>query len=83
MQRAAHEPRDDHRALVGERRVDVGRTHGGAAGAQGQPRRAQVLGLHRQQPPDDLRDPRHARAVQELRRRPVATERMRVACHHS
>ena len=53
------------------------------AGAQRQARRAQVLGLHGQQPADDLGDARRARAVQQLRRRPGATERVRVACHHS
>ena len=43
------------------------------AGAQGQARRAQVLGLHREQPPDDARDAGRARAVQRLRRRAGAT----------
>ena len=49
----------------------------GGAGAQRQPRRAQVLGLHRQQPRDDVRDAGRARAVQELRRRAGATQRGR------
>ena len=44
-----------------------------SAGAQGQARRAQVLGLHREQPPDDARDAGRARAVQQLRRGAGAT----------
>ena len=77
VQRAAHEPRDDHRALVGERRVDVARRQPRRARAQGQARRAQVLGLHRQQPAHDVRDAGRARAVHELRRCAGATQRVR------
>jgi hypothetical protein len=83
VQRAASEPGDDHRALLGERCVDVGGGEPGRAGAQGQARRAQVLGLHGQESRHDLGDACRPRAVQQLRGRPGAAERMRVACHHS
>ena len=76
-ERAAPEPRDDDRALVAERRVGVGRRDRRGAGAQGQARRAQVLGLHRQQPAHDVRDAGRARAVHELRRCAGATQRVR------
>ena len=48
----------------------------GRARAQGQARRAEVLGLHGQQVADELRDARRARAVQELGRGPGATQRL-------
>ena len=75
VQRAAHQPGDHHGALVGERGIDVAGGEPGRARAQGQPRGAQVLGLHGQQVADDVRDACRARAVQQLRRRPGATLR--------
>ena len=75
VQRAAHQPRDHHGALVGERGIDVAGGEAGRARAQGQARGAQVLGLHRQQVADDVRDACRARAVQQLGRRPGATLR--------
>ena len=74
VQRAAHQPRDHHGALVGERGVDVAGGEAGRARAQGQAGGAQVLGLHGQQVADDIRDACRARAVQQLGRRPGATQ---------
>ena len=74
VQRAAPQPGDDDGALVGERRVDIGRRDRWGTGAQRQARRTQVLGLHREQPPDDVRDAGRPRAVQQLRRGAGATQ---------
>ena len=74
VQRAATEPAHGQRALVGEGGVDVGGAQSLGAGAQGQARRTQVLGLHREQPSDDGIGLRSAGAVQELRRRPTHAE---------
>ena len=49
VQRAAHQPAGDERAVVRERSVDRGGRARGAAGAQGEPRHPQVLRLHREQ----------------------------------
>ena len=54
VQRAPKEPAGDEGALGSQLAIDVGRRQPGGAGADGQPRRAELLGLHRKQPPDDL-----------------------------
>ena len=80
-------PRMSHATTTERSSVSAASTsaarHRGGAGAQGQARRAQVLGLHRQQPPDDLRHAGRARAVQELRRRAGATQRGRCGPAHA
>ena len=50
VQRAAVEPADDERALAGERAVDIAHREAVRTGADGEPRAAQVLRLHREQP---------------------------------
>jgi hypothetical protein len=50
VERAAVEPGDQQRAVVGERAIDVGPTEARAAGTHGQARPALVLPLDREQP---------------------------------
>ena len=69
VQRAAHQPGDDERAVVRERRVDRGGRARGAAGAQREPRGPQVLRLHREQARDRARPDRARRPGEPLRRR--------------
>jgi hypothetical protein len=49
VQRAAQEPGDDERAVVGERAVDLARPRGRAPRPEREPCRAQVLRLHCEQ----------------------------------
>ena len=70
VQRPAHQPRDDERAVVAHGGVDVGRVEPGRAGAQREPRRPSILRLHGEQRVDEVVRARGSRAVQPLRRRP-------------
>ena len=69
VQRAAHQPAGDERAVVRERSVDRGRRARGAAGAQGEARHPQVLRLHREQARHRAGRIERRRAGEQLRRR--------------
>ena len=62
VQRAAQQPAGDERAVRRERCIDLRGVFRRAAGAQGQPRRAQVLRLDREQVPDRASGIRRRRA---------------------
>jgi hypothetical protein len=79
VQRAADQPGDDERAILGERGVDVRGGQPGAAGADRQAGGAQVLGLDGEQALDDGGRRRGLLARQELRGRPRAAQRLRLS----
>jgi hypothetical protein len=70
VQRAARQPGDDERALLGERRVDVRGGQPVAAGPDRQARGAQVLRLDGEQALDDGDGRRGPLGGQQLRGRP-------------
>ena len=70
VQRPAHQPREDERAVVAHGSLDVGRAEPGRTGAQREPRRPCVLRLHGEQRADEVGRAGAAGAVQPLRRRP-------------
>ena len=70
VERPAHQPRDDERAVVAHGSVDDRRVQPRLAGAQREPRRPRILRLHGKQRADDVGRSGGAGAVQSLRRRP-------------
>ena len=67
VQRPAVEPRDDERAVLGQRAVDVGGRQPGGPRADRQPRAARVLRLHGEQPLGDGDRSRRGRPGEQLR----------------
>ena len=71
VQRAAVEPRDQERALVGESAVDVGGGESGRPGANREARSPRVLPLHREQPLGHRHGIARRRPREELRAQPL------------